>query len=233
MTARTSTPRNALADHIPRAQGLADTRVAATSRCVQAARFRVLVAFDGSPAGNDALALSALLARSPGSELLVACAFPPESLAGLPFEPRATRIANGDHRIFVRQNADAVLAEARATLPDDVDVTFLPLECESALHGLRQLALSQAVDMLVLGSTRRGRLARLLHPSLARDVLRDPPCAVTVVSDDPRDRARSTPGQPASSAHACQSASGTVTRATPGAPERRGLIDGHPPQAPA
>lgn len=188
MTTRTSV---AAAGH-----GLADTRVGATSRRVQAARLRVLVAFDGSRAGNDALALGALLARSPGCELLVACAFPPESLAGLPFEPRATRIANGDHRIFVRQDADAVLAEARATLPNNVDVTFLALECESALPGLRQLALSETVDMLVLGSTRRGQLGRLPHPSLARGVLRDPPCAVTVVSHDPRDRLDQRPASP-------------------------------------
>ncbi len=206
MTTRTSV---AAAGH-----GLADTRVGATSRRVQAARLRVLVAFDGSPAGNDALALGALLARSPGCELLVACAFPPESLAGLPFEARASRIANGDHRIFVRQDADAVLAEARARLPDSVDVTFLALECESALHGLRQLTLSETVDMLVLGSTRRGRLGRLSHPSLTRGVLRDPPCAVTVVSHDARDRARSVPGRPESSAHGRQSARGTVSRFT-------------------
>ncbi|MEO8967449.1 MAG: universal stress protein [Solirubrobacteraceae bacterium] len=101
------------------------------------------------------------------------------------------------------------------------------------LHGLRQLALSETVDMLVLGSTRRGRLGRLLHPSVARGVLRDPPCAVTVVSHDPRDRARSAPGQPESSDHGRQSASGTVTPFHPGAPERGDLIHGHPPQAPA
>ncbi|MGH2869405.1 MAG: universal stress protein [Solirubrobacteraceae bacterium] len=214
MTTRTSV---AAAGH-----ELTDTRVGATSRRAQAARLRVLVAFDGSPAGNDALALGALLACSPGCELLVACAFPPESLAGLPFEPRATRIANGDHRIFVRQDADAVFAEARATLPDSVDVTFLPLECESALHGVCQLALSETVDMLVLGSTRRGRLGRLSHPSLARGVLRDPPCAVTVVSHDPSDRARSAPGQPESRAHGRQSACGTLTRFT-WEPRRRGI----------
>jgi hypothetical protein len=136
MTTRTSV---AAAGH-----GLADTRVGTTSRRVQAARLRVLVAFDGSRARIDALALGALL------------------------------------------------------------------------------ALSETVDMLVLGSTRRGRLGRLSHPSLARGVLRDPPCAVTVVSHDPRDRARSAPGQSASSAHGRQSASGTLTRFTR-EPRRRGI----------
>ena len=172
----------------------------------------MIVAFDGSPAGKDALALGALLAGSAGSELLVVCVFPPESLAGLSFEPRAARIANGDHRIFVRQDAEAVLGEARAALPPDLGVTFRALECESALHGLRQLALSEVADVLVLGSTRRGPLGRLLHRSLARGLLRDPPCAVTVVSRDPRDRRRSVPGQPERLARARWPASGTLTR---------------------
>jgi phosphosulfolactate synthase (CoM biosynthesis protein A) len=50
--------------------------------------------------------------------------FPPESLAGLSYEPRATRVAAGDYRIFVREDADAVLAEARAALPDDLAVSL-------------------------------------------------------------------------------------------------------------
>ena len=184
--------------------------LAATSN--QRAALSVIVAFDGSPAGNDALALSALLARSPGARLLVACAFPFESLAGIPFEPRAARIANGDHRIFVRQDADAVLAEARAALPEDLDVTFRALGCESVPHGMRQLAISETADMLVVGLTRRGRLGRLLHRSLALDLLRDPPCAVTVVSRDPRDRAGSVSGPPERSARGLRSARSTLAR---------------------
>jgi hypothetical protein len=107
-----------------------------------------------------------------------------------------------------------VLGEARAALPADLAVTFRALECESALHGLRQLALSQDADVLVLGSTRRGPLGRLLHRSLARGLLRDSPCALTVVSRDPRGRPRSVPGQPERLARARWPASGTLPRST-------------------
>jgi nucleotide-binding universal stress UspA family protein len=131
------------------------------------------------------------LAGPAGSELLVVCVFPPESLAGISFDSRATRLANGDHRIFVRQDAEAVLGEARAILPPDLAVKFRALECESTVHGLHQLALSEGADVLVVGSTRRGTLGRLPHRSLAGSLLRDPPCAVTVVPHDPRDRLRS------------------------------------------
>ncbi|MGH2882083.1 MAG: universal stress protein [Solirubrobacteraceae bacterium] len=213
MTVDTPTRQPEPSERIPRSrEPLTDQLLAETSRPGYAAAVGVIVAFDGSPAADDALVLSERLARSPGAKLLVACAFPFESLAGIPFEPRAARIANGDHRIFVRQDADAVLAEARATLPDDLDVTFRALGCESVAQGLRQLALSETADMLVLGSTRRGRLRRVLHPSLARRVLRDPPCAVTLVSHDPRDRSESVPRDPESSAGGLRSVRGTLTR---------------------
>lgn len=216
MITDTPTALDEHADRIPRSdRTLADEPLAETSRHVRAATVHLIVAFDASPAGKDALALSALLAGSAGSVLLVACVFPPESLAGISFDPRATRIANGDHRIFVRQDAEAILGEARAAMPADPAVTFRAIECESALHGLRQLALSEAANVLVLDSTRRGPLGRLLHRSLARGLLRDSPCADTVVSRGPRGRPQSVPGQPERLARGRWSASGTLTRCVP------------------
>jgi nucleotide-binding universal stress UspA family protein len=215
MTTDTLTARNELADQIPRShRPLADEPLPETSRRARAPTIHVIVAFDGSPAAKDALALGALFAGSAGSALLVACVFAPESLAGISFDPRVDRIANGDHRIFVLPDAEAVLGEARTILPPDLAVTFRALECQSAVHGLRQLAISEDADLLVLGSTRRGPLGRLLHRSLARGLLRDSPCALTVVSRDPRGRPRSVPGQPERLARRRWPASGTPTRST-------------------
>jgi nucleotide-binding universal stress UspA family protein len=197
MTTDTLTARNELADQIPRShRPLADEPLPETSRRARAPTIHVIVAFDGSPAAKDALALGALLAGSAGSELLVACVFPPESLAGISFDPRADRIANGDHRIFVWPDAEAVLGEARTILPPDLAVKFRALECESAVHGLRQLALSEDADVFVLGSTRRGPLGRLLHRSLARGLLRDSPRALTVVSQGAGGRPAGRPPDP-------------------------------------
>lgn len=181
------TARNGIADLIRRAEGpLADGPADEASTCVRAARV-VSVAFDGSPAGRDALALSALLASSTGSQLLVVCAFPWQTLAGVPFDSRVTRIAKGDYRIFVRQDAEAALREAQAILPSDLAVTYRALECRSALHGLRDLAVSEDVDVLVVGSTRRGLLGRLSHRSVARGLVRAP-CSLIVVAGHPRHR---------------------------------------------
>jgi nucleotide-binding universal stress UspA family protein len=117
----------------------------------------------------------------------VACVFPPESLAGLTFATRATRVADGDHRIFVRQDAEAVLAEARRTVPDDLAVTFRAVESESVANGLRLLAVEEHATTLVLGSAHRGLADRLLHHGIARRLLRHPPCAVVVAEQEDRE----------------------------------------------
>jgi nucleotide-binding universal stress UspA family protein len=147
----------------------------------------VIIAFNGSPAGDDALRFGELLGRWTNAELVVACVFPPESLGGVPFDPRASRIAAGDHRIFVRQDAEAVLAEAAEALPNDLDVTFSAVECESPLGGLRQLALSAKADLLVLGSSHRGPVKQLFQRSMAGRALRHLPCALAVAPRDFRD----------------------------------------------
>ena len=154
---------------------------------------RVIIAFNGSPAGDDALRFGELLGRWTNAQLVVACVFPPESLGGVPFDPRASRIAAGDHRIFVRQDAEAVLAEAAETLPDDLDVTLSAVECESPLGGLRQLALSSPADLLVLGSSHRGPVKQLLQRSMARRALRHLPCALAVAPREFRDERQAGP----------------------------------------
>jgi nucleotide-binding universal stress UspA family protein len=155
---------------------------------------RVVIAFNGSPAGKDALRLGELMGRWTDVELIVGCVFPPETLGGVPFDPRESRVAAGDHRIFVRQDADAVLAEAKAALADDLDVTFSAVECESPLDGLRQLAVSAGADLLVIGSSHRGHFKQLWHHSMASKLLRDPPCVLTVAPRGFRDESQAGPG---------------------------------------
>lgn len=46
---------------------------------------------------------------------------------------------------------------------------------------IRRIAAERHVDLLVVGANDRGLLERLLHPPIAKDLLRDPPCPVLVV----------------------------------------------------
>jgi nucleotide-binding universal stress UspA family protein len=136
----------------------------------------------------DALMLGALIAQSTDAKLIVACVFPPESLAGMSYEPRAVRVAMNDHRMFVCQDAAAVLAEAKAALPDDLDVAYRSLGCGSPQRGLRRLAISESIDLLVLGSSHRGRVGQLLPVGVARSLLRRSRCALAVAPRDFRYR---------------------------------------------
>jgi len=183
-----------LTSHVDRPRG-SDNRLAAEPRAGSAegatdALARVAVAFNGSPQSMDALMFGALVARSTGSKLVVACVFPPDSLAGMTFERRAARVARDDHRIFVREDAEAVLVEARAALPDNLAVDYRTLECESPRGGLRQLALSESIDLLILGSSHRGSVAQLLPLGVVRGLLRRSPCALAVAPGGFRYRKR-------------------------------------------
>lgn len=179
LNARAGAPERGLASRRPVA-----SKARRTTRRGSEGAVRVIVAFNGSSAGYAALRLGALLVAPADSELVVACAFPPESLAGLPFEPRATRVSGGDHRVFTRQDAEATLAEARTALGEDFPTSFRALECESAAEGLRQLALREGADVLVIGSTHTSPAAWLLEDSVARRLLRHAPCAIAVASAD-------------------------------------------------
>lgn len=211
MTTDTSTALNERADRLARSQRpLLVEPPATTPRPAGTAKVKMIVAFDGSPAAIGALTLAARLAGSAGSKLVVACVFPPEWAVRIPFDPRAERINYDDYRMVVRQDAQAVLGEAQAMLPPDLAVTYRALECESPARGLSRLVHSERGDLLVLGATRRGPLGRRLHRSLARDLLRDPPCAVAVVARDPRDPPRSS-GEPMRPARGRPSSSEILT----------------------
>jgi nucleotide-binding universal stress UspA family protein len=175
-----------LITHVDRPRGSAE-RLAAEARADNSegtdAIARVAVAFNGSPQSRDALTLVALVARSTGSRLVVACIFPPESLAGFSFDSRADRVARGDHRIFGREDAERVLVEARAAMPHDLAVDYRALECGSPRRGLRQLALSESIDLLVVGSSHQAPVAQLLPLGVLRGLLRRAPCALAVAPD--------------------------------------------------
>jgi nucleotide-binding universal stress UspA family protein len=176
-----------LTTHVDRPPG-SDERLAAATQAGDAestadAVARVGVAFNGSPQSKDALTLGALVARSTGSQLVVACILPPESLAGISFDSRADRVARGDHRIFGREDAEAVLVEARAALPPNFAVDYRTVEFGSPRGGLRQLALSESIDLLVVGSSHRARVVQLLPLGVLRGLLRRPPCPLAVAPD--------------------------------------------------
>lgn len=134
----------------------------------------VLVGYDGRPESRDALALAALLGRALGEPLLVACVHPPpDNTIGL------TGADTGAEADF-RSRAERTAAEGRATLPHGLDASTATVRGGSAAQGLHDLAESERPAAIVLGSSHRGALGRVLAGSVASRLLSAAPCPVAI-----------------------------------------------------
>jgi len=130
---------------------------------------RVLVGFDGSDGGRDALELAGALSKATGASLLVATVIP---YGPLPIDFRALESD-------AAAEAEPLFEEARERLRG--------LEVETRAFGggspsgvIDDLAEREELDMIVVGSPHRGAVGRALLGSVAHGLLQGAPCAVVV-----------------------------------------------------
>lgn len=130
----------------------------------------VIVGFDGSPQARDALTLAVALAGH--ARLTVCCAHGFESLTSEvdPTQPSLSRA-----------EADACLTLA-AELVGDRALRTVPVAAASAVDALQRLAERDGADLLVVGSSHRGRIGRVFPGSVTEQVLHGAPCPVAVAS---------------------------------------------------
>jgi nucleotide-binding universal stress UspA family protein len=129
----------------------------------------VIVGVDGYPGGRDAIALARALA--PDAELVLACAYPYNASVSrltMPEFKEALQELAGQAVEEVRRKADA--AEERVELIAD----------PSPAHALQKLAGTRDAALIVLGSSRHGRVSRACLGDVARAVLHGAPCPVAV-----------------------------------------------------
>lgn len=128
----------------------------------------IVVGFDASEQARDALFLGADLAASLGAELVVASA--------IEFGPLELDIA--DYKRARAEHYDRIFEQARAQLGE---TSFERRELQdTAAHGLTDLAEAEGADLIVLGSTHRGPIGRVLAGSVATALFHGAPCAVVV-----------------------------------------------------
>jgi nucleotide-binding universal stress UspA family protein len=142
----------------------------------------IVVGYDGSDHGDDALALGRLLAGIAGAELVVACAYPDDPLG----EGAAAHEAAGE----LRADAEARLARARARerLAGGAGGAELrAVAGASPSQVLHDLAEELHAEAIVVGATHHGRALRLLTGSTPEAVLNHAPCPVAVAPDGFRD----------------------------------------------
>ncbi len=137
---------------------------------------RLLVGYDGRPASRDALAFAKALADTGDADLTIASVrgYWPE-LLGESYE----LVVKEDER-WISRGATEVLE----SMPFSVRV----LAGGHETAGLRELAEAEESDMIVLGSTHRGRIGRVCPGSVGERVLSEAPCTVAVAPRGLADR---------------------------------------------
>lgn len=144
----------------------------------------IVVGYDGSDHGDDALALGRLLARIADADLVVACAYP--------HDPLGESAAGLEVAQELRGDAERTLEKARTWLDGngggmngrpDLRAVAGPSPSE-VLHDLAEQTGAEAI---VVGATHHGRALRLLTGSTPQAVLDHAPCPVAVSPDGFRD----------------------------------------------
>ena len=131
---------------------------------------KVIVGFDGSERGLDALMLGQRL-TAPEGDLIVCCVHHLQPLSARidPTEPTI------DHT-----SAQESVERATRMLKGGLTVTPMFLAGESTAKTLQSAAISEQADLVVLGSSHRGALGRVLLGSVTQATLREAPCPVAV-----------------------------------------------------
>jgi nucleotide-binding universal stress UspA family protein len=137
----------------------------------------ILVGYDGRPSGRDALALARGLAAIEGAELVLCVALELDPLA-TPADAYERAMAEAEERLTA--DAARVLGETPFRLRVVGGV--------SAPRALHEVAEDERADVIVLGSTHRHGLGRVVPGSVAERLLHGAPCAVLVAPSGFGDR---------------------------------------------
>lgn len=136
----------------------------------------VLVGYDGRPQGRDAIALGRVLSQAAGTTLLVASAYPADiSASARPSEE-------------LRAEAEQILAEGLELAGRDALVDGVAVAGRSPARALHELAEQEHPAVVVVGSSHRGPLGRVLAGNVAQQLLSGSPCPVALAPRGLADR---------------------------------------------
>ena len=140
----------------------------------------ILVAIDGSPHAHQALMDAIDLAACENARLTLFTAIvpPPRVAYFAPGAPVAELVDEAE------AEAEAVLLDARASVPADVSVTTV-LTAQPVLRSLLQQIETGHHDLVVMGSRGRGAVRSALLGSVSHHVLHHSPAPVLIVHAEP------------------------------------------------
>jgi nucleotide-binding universal stress UspA family protein len=133
----------------------------------------VIIGYDGSERGDDALVLGAALGGALGAPIEVVAAFP--------LTPRSSRIPMTGHAdTSSRGVAESWLDRARERIGSQAGAEFSAVPAPSAPRALQFLAEERKAAAVVVGSSHRGRVGRVLPGGTAERLLHGSPCPIAV-----------------------------------------------------
>jgi nucleotide-binding universal stress UspA family protein len=144
----------------------------------------ILIGFDDTPHGRDALALALQIAAKDGEPLTVATAFPDDERGLLVAVQDSAWVAR------VRAVAERKLESARRLVGDRPQVTYRAIGPSSASRGLHELAEQMEPRLLVVGSSEHAAIGRISPGSTVENLLHGAPCPVAVAPRGYRDQQR-------------------------------------------
>jgi nucleotide-binding universal stress UspA family protein len=127
----------------------------------------ILVGVDGAAGAEDALAFAGAFAGVTGATVVAATAFP--------YDDIRSRASNEAFREALRQDAAAMMDRLAPGLPTEIVADVSPA------HALHTLAEESGAALVVVGSTHRGPVGRVLPGSTAERLLHGSPCPVAIV----------------------------------------------------
>jgi nucleotide-binding universal stress UspA family protein len=132
----------------------------------------IIVGVDGSARGEDAMAFAETLGRLTGATLVLASAYP--------YEDWPSRAAGNEYREYLREVTEGMLDRMRGRL-EAPDVPAHAIADPSPARALHLLAERHRASLIVVGSSHRGRIGRVLLGSTADRLMEGGPCPVAVV----------------------------------------------------
>jgi nucleotide-binding universal stress UspA family protein len=134
---------------------------------------KVVIGFDGSDSGEDALALGLALCRATGATPVVAVVHPEEYPIGI------GRV-DAEWVAFMHEQAKELLRRARAVVGEEAGAQYQELAAPSESRGLHELAEQEQAELVVVGSARRGPFGRTYPGSTGDRLLHGSACPVAV-----------------------------------------------------
>jgi nucleotide-binding universal stress UspA family protein len=131
----------------------------------------LIVGVDGSERSRDALALAVQLAE-PGQRVMLVHVHPYGELSDL--------LSGDDYERLVREVAESTLSAAQDTLHPATERVMKLVSNRSPAAGLHDLAVEKGAALIVVGSSHRSGLGRVLAGSVAESVLAGAPVPVAV-----------------------------------------------------